>query len=154
MTIEDLKKSFDFRENRYFYHITGEDRAELVVEEGLLVDGTNIIDTNNILFTTSIEITPDMARDFETILDEELREDTLRGLSQMVIIGCPKDDVDFLVDETEQYVDGQYYQGIIHTTNIMGYVNLDHEFIPNDMFDYASDYFYEQDDAFDKKTSR
>ena len=154
MNIEEFKKCFNFKENRYFYHITGEDRAEAVLEEGLLVDGTNILDVDNILFTTAIEITPDMLSTFEEdILDEELHEDTLRGLSQMIIIGCSKDDVDYLVDKTEQYVDGVSYEGIIHPNNIMGYINLDHEFIPNEMFDYGSDYFYEDHESY-KKTSR
>ena len=153
MNIEELKKCFNFKENRYFYHITGEERADEILEDGLLVDGTNIIDVNNILFTTAIEITPDMIPEFEEILDEELREDGFRGLSQMILMGCPKDEVDYIVDKTEQIVDGESYEGIIHPNFIMGYINLDHEFIPNEMFDYGSIYFYEQDEAF-KKASR
>ena len=154
MNIEDLKKCFDFKENRYFYHITGNDLAEEVIEEGLLVDGTNILGVDNILFTTAIEITPDMLDEFEQLLDDELKEDNLRGVSQMVIMGCPKDEVDFIVDKTEQHVDGEVYEGIIHPNYIMGYVNLEHEFIPNDMFDYGSDFFYEDHDSFNRKTSR
>ena len=120
MNIEEFKKCFNFKENRYFYHITGEDRAEAVLEEGLLVDGTNILDVDNILFTTAIEITPDMLSTFEEdILDEELHEDTLRGLSQMIIIGCSKDlsmlkysgSVDISICDVTTYFCGEIFLG-------------------------------------------
>lgn len=148
--MNELKELFDFRENSYFYHITSEDNAEEILEEGLLVDGTNILDVDNILFTTAIEITPDMVEDFETLLSEEIHEDNRRGLSAMIIMGCPKEEVRFIVDKTPQEKDGIEYEGIIHPNNIMGYFNLEHEFIPNYLFDYGTEYFSEQDEAFKK----
>jgi len=147
MNIEDVKKSFNFNENAYFYHITGDGIGEEVLEEGLLVDGNNILDVDNIIFTTAIEITPDMVDELEDILDEELHEDSFRGTSEMIILGCSKKGVNSIVTLEEQEKDGVKYDGIVFPNLIMGYFNIDKEFTPNELFDYGSDYFYEDHDS-------
>ena len=52
MNVTDLLKMLDFEEFDYFYHETGDGVGEEIMEEGLLVEGTNILDTNNIAYTT------------------------------------------------------------------------------------------------------
>jgi hypothetical protein len=143
MDFNNFKNAFDFKNNSYFYHITSEDLGDTIIEEGLLVDGTNILDVNNIIFTTAIPITPDMIDNIEDILDEELHEDDFRGTSIMIILGCDKDSVDNIVNTDGYEKDGKHFEGIVYPNSVMGYFNLEHEFIPNDNFDYGSNEFYD-----------
>ena len=145
MSVDDVKNFFDFEENAYFYHITGDDLGDTIIEEGLLVEGTNILDVKNIMFTTAVPITPDMVERLEEILEEELKEDYVRGTSQMVILGCNKNNVDSIVQKMEIVKDGVHYDGIVHPNNVMGYFDLDYGFIQNENFDYGSNEFYEFD---------
>ncbi len=150
MNIEDVKKCFNFKDYSYFYHITGDGVGDMICEEGLLVDGTNILDVDNIIFTTAIEITPDMIDELEDILDEELHEDSFRGTSEMVILGCDKSNVSDIVYLEEQEKDGKKYEGIVFPNHVMGYFNIDKEFTPNELFDYGSNFFYEEHESFSK----
>ena len=125
MNIEDVKKFFNFKDYSYFYHITGDGIEDIVCEEGLLADGTNI-------------------------LDEELHEDSFRGTSEMVILGCNKSNVSDIVYLEEQEKDGKKYERIVFPNHIMGYFNIDKEFTPNELFDYGSNFFYEEHESFSK----
>ena len=50
MSLDNIQDIFDFDNFDYFYHETSKGDAQTIMQQGLLVDGTNIIDTNNILF--------------------------------------------------------------------------------------------------------
>lgn len=149
MNIETFLGSLNLEENDYFYHITGRGNGERIVEEGLLVDGTNILDTDNILYTTTISITPDMVSNSEgferELLDMEISNKGIRDCSEMVIIGAPKEMQKQIVSHFGEDIDGNYFEGIIQPQYIMGYFNLEHEFTPNGEFEYGTDLFYDSD---------
>ena len=144
MKIEDVIEFFDFENYDYYYHITGEGIGDLICEEGLLVDGTNIIDTKNLKDTTTIEITPDMVSDsddFKEFVEDEISNSLLRDTSEMVIIGSPREVRKKIVVDYNQSKDEHFYQGIIHANMIMGYFNQDLEFICNEKYAHGNDAF-------------
>ena len=148
MTVNDFINLLDFEENDYFYHITGNGKSSSILEEGLLVNGTNIIDTNNILYTTCTPLNPEDIVDEDTfnndLLDSEIGNNRFRDTNEMVIIGVPKYKDKKIVDEFMQDIDGVFYEGIIYNSYIMGYFNNEHEFTPNEEFEYGPDDFYEE----------
>ena len=147
MTINDFINSLDFNENDYFYHITGNGKSINILEDGLLVNGTNILDVDNILFTTATPLYPEDAFDekaLNNLLDAELSSNKLRGTNEMVIIGSPKIMEKDIVEKYNEVIDGVLYKGIVDKTYIMGYFNINHEFTPNEEFIYGNDEFYEE----------
>ena len=147
MTVNDFINSLDFNENDYFYHITGNEKSISILENGLLVDGTNILDVDNILFTTATPLYPEDAKDEESVnnlLDAELSNMKLRDTNEMVIIGSPKIMEKDIVDKYNEVIDGVLYRGIVEKEYILGYFNIRHEFIPNEEFVYGNDEFYEE----------
>lgn len=144
MKIKDTIPFFDFENYDYYYHMTGKGIGDLICEEGLLVDGTNILDTNNLKDTTTIEITPDMVEnqeDFIQFVQGEIQNSLLRDTSEMVIIGSPKDLDKETVTDYEHSKDEHFYQGIIHANMIMGYYNQGLEFVCNEKYAYGNDAF-------------
>lgn len=143
MGLENIKELFDFESFDYFYHETEEGNGERIMEEGLLVDGTNIIDTNNILFTTTVPITPDMVESSQAFIDyinSEVGSNTLRDVSEMVIICTEKGNARHLVDEFNQTINEHFYEGIIYPNYIMGYIDMhDMEFHPNEKYEFAEE---------------
>ena len=148
MTVNDFISSLDFNEYDYLYHVTGNGKAENILEEGLLVNGSNILDVDNILFTTATPLYPEDVVDEETFVNEllngELSDSKLRDTNEMVIIGCPVDMNSNIVDDYLDYIDGVFYEGFVDTSYIMGYFNKKHEFIPNAYYQYGTDKFYEE----------
>lgn len=148
MTVKDFINTLNFDEYDYLYHVTGNGKAESIMEEGLLVNGTNILDTDNILFTTCAVLYPEDVVDEETftkeILDGELGNSQFRDTNEMVIIGAPKDINKRIVDNFNENIDGVYYEGIVYNTYIMGYFNNEHQFTPNEEYDYGTNNFYEE----------
>ena len=147
MTVNDFINLLDFEENDYFYHITGNGKSSSILEEGLLVNGTNILDVDNILFTTATPLYPEDAVDekaLNNLLDAELSSNKLRGTNEMVIIGSPKIMEKDIVEKYNEVIDGVLYKGIVDKTYIMGYFNINHEFTPNEEFIYGNDEFYEE----------
>lgn len=144
MKIEDMISFFDFENYDYFYHMTGEGIGDIICEEGLLVDGTNLLDATNLKDTTTFEITPDMVKnpnDFVLFVQGEISNSLLRDTSEMVIIGSPKDNDKEIVSDYEQSKDEHFYQGIIYANMIMGYVNQDYKFIANENYAHGTDEF-------------
>lgn len=149
MTVNEFINCLDFDENDYFYHVTGNGRSDFILEEGLLVDGTNITGTNNILFTTAAPIYPDDVVDEENFktyfLEDELSNDSIgRDKNEMIIIGSPKFMKKNIVDKLNEVIDGVFYEGIIDNSFIMGYFNIEQEFTPNKDFQYGTDDFYDE----------
>lgn len=144
MRIEDTIPFFDFENYDYYYHITARGIGDLICEEGLLVDGTNILDVSNLKDTTTKEITPDMVAnhdDFIQFVQGEIQNCLLRDTSEMVIIGSPKNFEKEIVTDYEQSKDEHFYQGIIHANMIMGYYNQELEFVCNEKYANGTDEF-------------
>lgn len=147
MTIEEFIKSLNFEENDYFYHITGKGNSIDMFEEGLYVDGNNILNTNNILETTTLPITPDMVATYEqfrSYLQGELSDIGFRDTSEFVVLGAPKSYMKQIVSDFCDVKDGTYYEGVIPPEFIMGYFDKDTlEFTINENFNYGTDEYYD-----------
>ena len=145
MSLDNIKDIFDFDNFDYFYHETSKTNAQAIIQQGLLVDGTNIIDTNNILFTTASPITKDMVTSSQNFIDyiqSEASPNNIRDVSAMVILAADKECEGQIVDEFGQTVDGNYYQGIIYPEQIVGYIDMcDLEFYPNENYECADEIF-------------
>ena len=146
MDIQDIISFFDFENYDYYYHMTGKGIGDLICEEGLLVDGTNILGATNIKDTTTIEITPDMVNDpdeFADFIDGEINNNLARDTSEMVIIGSPKEYEKEIVSQLNETINDQYFEGIINANLVMGYINQNLEFIPNENYEHGTDTFLE-----------
>lgn len=143
MNVTDFIKMLNFDEFDYFYHETGAGVGEEIMEEGLLVDGTNILETNNIAYTTISPLTPDLVitpRDFVNFLATERSSSPTREVAEMVILSADKEVLGNLVEPYDEIHDGQHYGGIIRNHHVMGVIDLDTlEFNFNENFEYASD---------------
>ena len=142
MKATDLNEFLDFEENDYLYHETSRGNGQRIMEEGLLVDGTNILNTNNILFTTTLPLTKEMTSDpeeFSSFLTQEKSVSKLRDVSEMVIICSPKDyDYQIVSPYNDYDSSGNYYDGIVEPQFIMGVINLrDLTFTPNPECQYS-----------------
>ena len=143
MKLTELIEKLDFEEFDYFYHETSKDKSDLILQEGLLVKGTNILDTSNIIFTTTLPITKNMVQDeasFYNFLDLEKTSSSIRDVSEMVIIGAPKDYEKRIVSPYNKYKDGIYYEGIINNNFILGYIDMfDKQFKVNMNYEYSDE---------------
>ena len=147
MELSDFLDCLDFDEFDYFYHETSRGNGERIMEEGLLVDGTNILGTNNILYTTASPLTSDMVDSFEEFIDtEKSNGEASRDVSEMVILGATKDYSKRLVRKFDDYVDGTYYEGIVDSSFVLGYVDLvTKKFSLNENYEYADEFFQDED---------
>ena len=113
------------------------------MEEGLMVEATNILDTKNIAYTTISPLLPEMVktpRDFVVFLDSEKGSNFDREVSEMVILCADKDVLGNLVEPYNNYHGQTKYAGIIRRHHIMGVIDMDSlEFEMNEEFEFASD---------------
>lgn len=124
-SIKDFFENLDFAEMSYFYHITGAGNGEKINEEGLLMADPH-------LWSTTIEITPEMITDPHKFVSEE-KGNNLRQTDEMVLIGCPKEDVEYLVapNESLSWNAEEKADYVIPHDYIIGYIdmrNADEEF--------------------------
>lgn len=124
-SIKDFFENLDFAEMSYFYHITGAGNGEKINEEGLLMADPH-------LWSTTIEITPEMITNPHKFVSEE-KGNNLRQTDEMVLIGCPKEDVEYLVapNESLSWNAEEKADYIIPRDYIIGYIdmrNADEEF--------------------------
>ena len=145
MNILDFLKLLNFEDFDYFYHETGAGVGMLIMEEGLLVDGTNILNTNNVAYTTVAPLLPEMVKDpkdFVTFIERERSSNPNRTICEMVILSTSKEVGDNLVEPYEVYRDGNYYEGIIRKNCVMGVLDMDSlEFELNENFEYADELY-------------
>ena len=147
MKIPEFTKILDFDNFNYLYHETSRGTGERIMEEGLLVNGNNILNVDNILFTTTLPLTKDMIKDpeeFSTFLRQEKSTGSLfRDVTEMVIIASPKDYDNNIVSPYNAYAeDENYYQGIVEPSFILGIINLeDLTFTPNIECEYYDDFY-------------
>ncbi len=144
MGLEEFIASMDFENNNFFYHETSRGNGEGIVEDGLYVDGNNILGVDNILYTTSLPLTMDMISnidEFYSFLDLEKSCGNIRDVSEFIIICSPKEYNDRIVSLGKYYKDGKYYIGKIDKSFICGYIDMEtKEFVINP--DYDCDYLY------------
>ncbi len=146
MTIEEFIEALDFNENDYFYHVTSKGNGKKIIEEGLYVDGNNILGADNILETTTLPLTIDIASDTSKLIEflvEELGCQGIRDTSELIVLGAPKTCMKQIVSEFDSFKDGTYYEGIIHNEYVMGYFDKESlEFTPNEEFCFGNDDSY------------
>lgn len=143
MNVTDLLKLLNYEEYDYFYHETGTGVGEQIIEEGLLVDGNNIIGTKNIAFTTIACLTPDLTETpekFVSFLQNEKSDSAIREVTEMVILSSPKEIEGKIARPYGNYHDGTQYEEIIDSNFVMGVINLNNlTFRMNEEFEYADD---------------
>lgn len=125
--IETFLKFLDFDKNIYFYHQTNLGNGESIIENGLRVKGENILDVDNILYTTAIELRSTDVEDLTEFLDfiEEANFSTpFRNTLEMVILVSPKEYGDEIVDHYGELINGEYYEGLVQPENILAYINV------------------------------
>lgn len=127
-SVEELFDNLNFEEYDYFYHITGSGIGEHICNDGLLM-------VEKRLGSTTIEITPAMINDVQSFILNE-RCNSIRKTDEMVIISCPKDERNFLVQKNNyingEWVNDNFPEYIIPSEYIMGYIDMrnnDDEFI-------------------------
>ena len=118
ISIIDFFSNLDFDNMKYFYHITEQGSGDKILEEGLLMADKH-------LWSTTIEITPEMIKDPYNFIKGE-RRNNIRNTDEMVIIGCEKEDIDYLVTKNDFYgwnqeEDANY---IIPRDFIVGYIDM------------------------------
>lgn len=149
--IQSLKENLDYENNYYFYHETSNGKGLDICNEGLLLTGENILGVKNVLFTTASPLTEEITNyDDELIsfLRSEKQTNPNRSVNEMVIIGIPKEDMDFALtpiqpNETENNdIYGANF--IVDTSYILGCIDLtNEELIKNEnYFDYNDNYTY------------
>ena len=144
--LQNLINNLDFDEYHYFYHQTDRGNGQSIIEEGLLVDGTNILDVDNILFTTAIELKPNDVESMEAFLDflaDHQFETDLRNTLEMVIMVAPKEYNKDIVEPLNEFINGNYYKGIIRQEHILGYIDLPNQTLTvNEECPFNTDGFY------------
>lgn len=143
MSLDNITDIFDFDDFDYFYHETSVDCAKSIMENGLLVEGTNIIGADNLLFTTTCSINEEIASSseaFRDYIESEFSPSDFRDVSAMVILGAGKEENKQIVERFESTIDGKYYEGIIRPKYVVGYVDMEElEFYPNDNYEYIDE---------------
>lgn len=144
--IESFFNSLDFENNHYFYHVTEKGNGDSIIEKGLYVEGTNIINTNNLLFTTAIELKQEDLTDFQDFIDfleENSFVSHFRDTTEIVFIASPKELDKKIVLGCDQIIDDTYYRGIIPSEHIVGYINVTtKEITTNEDCEYIVDPFF------------
>lgn len=150
MNNNDFIMYLDEEEYNYYYHVTGCGIGQSITQNGLLINGNDVLNINNIIETTTLKLSHDDIKNINDFLNEELGINSIRDTSEMIIIGCPKSEIE-IVSPFEDYYDENYYEGIIYPEYIMGYFSKEgNEFILNSEYQYGTDYFYESIES--KKT--
>lgn len=140
MNIEQLIQSLDFEMCDYFYHETSIENATNILEEGLLINVTNVVDNENVLYNTSLPLTKELVEEgFEDFLRTEASSSEIRKISAMVIIVSTKDSSKDIIGENEIYIEGTAYEGVVSPEYILGYIDLERlEFVSNPNAIYIS----------------
>lgn len=146
--VNKLKDQLDYENNYYFYHETSTGCSVSICEEGLFLSGFNILDVENLLYTTAAPLTEDITSDEKQFLDFLLSERQLSGMrrvTEMVILGFPKDNLDFVVEPSNNnYQDNDSNNYIVNSQYVLGYIDLEKEELNlnTNYFEYYDDYMY------------
>lgn len=146
--VEKLKERLDYESNYYFYHETNNGCGESICEEGLHLTGYNILDVENLLYTTAAPLNEEITNDESQFTEFLLRERQTHGLRQvteMVILGIPKDSLEFAVEQTyNSYRTDITDNYVVSPQYVLGYIDLVNEELNlnENYFDYYDDYTY------------
>ena len=69
MSIDAFLKLLDYENFDYLYHETSLNSALNIMDKGLLIDGNNILQVDNILFTTTFFLSEDLTYDENEFID-------------------------------------------------------------------------------------
>lgn len=146
--VKQLNDVLDFEKNLYFCHETSYGRAEKACEEGFLLSGNNILDVENLLFTTTTPLSKDLAsnqEEFASFLEGELTTNPIRPITEMVILGIPKDKIS---EAVEPYYGGSSIDTengtnyIVSPDYVLGYIDLQNqELVLNEAYNYENDLY-------------
>lgn len=151
MNLDEFIGTLDFDGFTYFYHETGSGVGDMIIEGGLLIEGSEgskILETKNILETTSLPFTEEIAGTTEKLIDFirlEKSSSSFRNVSEMVIFGAPKEDVPNLVEYFGRYKDGVNYMGHVDSSYILGYIDMENQkFVSNPNYEYGDSTFIDE----------
>ena len=116
--MEELIESLDLGEMNYYYHITSCGLGDDILENGLYLE-------NKDLSSTTIKLSNDILENFENYCKGEYIDNLVKR-QEMVIIGVPKDEEDYLVEKAyiPKVIENQRLNYFIKSENILGYINL------------------------------
>ena len=116
--MEELIESLDLGEMNYYYHITSHGLGDDILENGLYLE-------NKDLSSTTIKLSNDILENFENYCKGEYIDNLVKR-QEMVIIGVPKDEEDYLVEKAyiPKIIENQRLNYFIKSENILGYINL------------------------------
>lgn len=126
---------FDFENTDYVYHETDYDSAIEILENGLYIEGTNIIDAKNVIETTTLPLPSEDLKELEEIFLSEKSISSLRVVNAIVIIGSPKEQEKHIAVPFEEEYEGRYYPYVIPNYYVVGFCDLERK-----MF-YANPYY-------------
>lgn len=129
ISLEKFVNSLDFEHYNYYYHETGEGKAAEILIDGLLIEGTDILGVDNILFTTVRPFLPEDADEIDDLVESERSSPgVLREVSEMVILEVEKGKEKDIVDPSGIYG----YEGRVSSKYVKGYIDMDRKtFIVN-----------------------
>ena len=110
MDVQDFFENLDFEDMVYFYHITGKGNENNIMENGLFMEDSKLSSTLNQLDIKEIN----KINEFIIKRGNQIAKHN----DEMVIVGCYKEDVPYLVKKG----DNDY---IILSENIIGYIEID-----------------------------
>lgn len=108
--VQDFFENLDFEDMVYFYHITGKGNGNNIMENGLFMEDSKLSSTLNQLDIKEIN----KINEFIIKRGNQIAKHN----DEMVIVGCYKEDVPYLVKKG----DNDY---IILSENIIGYIEID-----------------------------
>lgn len=122
---------------RYFYHITDIKNCDSILENGLLM-------AEKRLSSTTIPIDEEFINNPIKYINEEKSDNRYRVKTGMVLIGCPEEDVEFLVQSnytnSENWNEEFSAEYIILNDYIVGYIDMNkQQFIDNENYLYYED---------------
>ena len=120
--------------------MTSIDYAFSICEKGLLVNGNNILDTSNLLYTTAVPIDEEMLESFSDLLTDEMGKTHVRDIDACIIIGSPKEYNKDIVNVYNSFENEEHYEGLVGRNMIMCYIDLDQVFHINENYE-----FFEED---------
>ena len=117
--MDELMECLDLGEMNYYYHITSRGLGSDILENGLYMESKE-------LNSTTIKLSNDILEDFENYCKSEY-VDGLVKRQEMVIIGVPKGEENYLVEETDmpKITDNGKLKYFIHSENILCYIDLE-----------------------------
>ena len=109
---QDFFDNLDFNEMVYYYHITGNGNGKKIMENGLYMEVGKLSSTLN-------ELNNEFIDNIEEFIIKRGNQVT-RNNSEMVIIGCYKDEVPFIIKKSTK---NQEY--VISPEYVIGYIQID-----------------------------